>query len=101
MRRFAVNWAISGLLVAGLMSAMSVSLGAQQTPRVNVILISLDQLRADRVHCLGNPRLTSPNLDRLAEQGVRFSHFYTVAPWTAPSYSSLMTSLYPSMHGVT
>jgi arylsulfatase A len=76
-------------------------LGAQQTPRLNVILISLDQLRADQVHCLGSPRLTTPNLDRLADRGVRFSHFYSVAPWTAPSYSTLMTSLYPSMHGVT
>src|ERR1035437_8908861 len=101
MREFERNWALSGLLIAGMMNLVAVNLGAQSPPRLNVILISLDQLRADQVHCLGNPRLTSPNLDRLAEQGVRFSHFYTVAPWTAPSYSSLMTSLYPSMAGVT
>jgi arylsulfatase len=101
MREFERNWALSGLLIAGMMNLVAGNLGAQSPPRLNVILISLDQLRADQVHCLGNPRLTSPNLDRLAEQGVRFSHFYTVAPWTAPSYSSLMTSLYPSMAGVT
>ena len=71
-----------------------------QSPE-NVFLISLDQLQADRLHCYGNPRGTSPNIDRLAEQGVRFSHYFTVAPWTAPSYSSVMTSLYPSRHGVT
>jgi arylsulfatase len=87
--------------MVGMLSLVVGNLGAQQPPKLNVILISLDQLRADQVHCLGNPRLTSPNLDRLAEQGVRFSHFYSVAPWTAPSYSSLMTSLYPSRHGVT
>jgi len=92
---------LSGLLMAGMMSVVPVNLGAQQKPRINVILISLDQLRADQIHSLGNPRLTTPNLDRLAEQGVSFSHFYSVAPWTAPSYSTLMTSLYPSMHGVT
>lgn len=80
---------------------MPAYLRGQDHRRINVILISLDQLRADQVHCLGNPRLTSPNLDRLAEEGVLFSHFYTAAPWTAPSYSTLMTSEYPSMHGVT
>jgi arylsulfatase A-like enzyme len=89
------------MLIAGVMNLVPGNLRAQSSPRLNVILISLDQLRADQVHSLGNPRLTTPNLDRLAEQGVRFSHFYSVAPWTAPSYSSLMTSLYPSMHGVT
>lgn len=89
------------LLISALLLIPSARLYSQQPKRINVILMSLDQLRADRVHCLGNPRETSPNLDRLAENGVRFSHFYTVAPWTAPSYSTLMTSLYPSKHGVT
>lgn len=94
-------WTVSAMVLAGILSGITSDLFAQRLPRINVILISLDQLRADRLHCLGNPRLTSPNLDRLAQQGVLFSHFYTVAPWTAPSYSSLMTSLFPSMHGVT
>jgi arylsulfatase len=67
----------------------------------NVILISLDQCQADRLHVYGNPRPTSPNLDRMARQGVRFARFYSAAPWTAPSYSSMMTSQYPSRHGVT
>ena len=101
MRRSIWNWVLSGMLIAGTLSLMPGHLSAQSSPRLNVILISLDQLRADQLHCLGNPRLTSPNLDRLAEQGVRFSHFYSVAPWTAPSYASLMTSLFPSRHGVT
>ncbi len=69
--------------------------------KTNVILIVLDQLQADRLHCYGNPRQTSPNIDRLAERGTRFSRFYTVAPWTAPSYATLMTGLFPSKHGVT
>ncbi len=68
---------------------------------LNVILISLDQLQADQLHVYGNPRATSPNLDRVAREGVRFARFYSAAPWTAPSYSSMMTSQYPSRHGVT
>lgn len=67
----------------------------------NVIIIVLDQFRADQAHSYGNPRPTTPNIDKLATRGIRFSHFYTVAPWTAPSFSSLHTSLYPSRHGVT
>jgi arylsulfatase A-like enzyme len=75
-----------------------------QTPektKPNVILILLDQLQADRLHCYGNLRATSPNIDRLAGQGIRFSHYYSVASWTEPSDGSLMTSLFPSRHGAT
>ena len=74
---------------------------AQTTHRPNVILVSLDQLGADRVHVYGNPRATTPNLDRMAAEGVRFARFYSAAPWTAPSYGSMMTSQFPSRHGVT
>ena len=49
-------------------------------PRRNIILVSLDQLQADRLHSYGNPRETSPNLGRMAREGVRFEHFYSAAP---------------------
>lgn len=67
----------------------------------DVLVLVLDQLRADQLHCYGNPRQDSPNIDRLAQRGVRFSHYFTVASWTSPSFGSLHTSLYPSKHGVT
>lgn len=73
----------------------------QAPGKVNVILIVLDQLRADQLHCYGNTRETSPNIDRLAERGVRFAKYFTVASWTSPSFGSLHTSLYASRHGVT
>jgi arylsulfatase A-like enzyme len=72
-----------------------------QNAKPNVLVLVLDQLRADELHCYGNPRLTSPNLDKLASRGVILSHFYTVAPWTSPSFGTLHTSLFPSKHGVT
>ncbi|MEO7146095.1 MAG: sulfatase-like hydrolase/transferase [Bryobacteraceae bacterium] len=75
------------------------ALAAQTKP--NIILISLDQCQADQLHAYGNPRETSPNLDRMAREGVRFARFYSAASWTAPSYSSMLTSQYPSRHGVT
>ena len=70
-------------------------------PRTNIILLVCDQMRADRLHVYGNARATSPNIDRMAAEGVRFERFYSAAPWTAPSYSSMLTSQYPSRHGVT
>ncbi|HYM10572.1 MAG TPA: sulfatase-like hydrolase/transferase, partial [Bryobacterales bacterium] len=42
----------------------------------NIILISLDQCQADQLHAWGNRRETSPNLDRMAREGVRFARFY-------------------------
>jgi arylsulfatase A-like enzyme len=77
------------------------ALASAQPRRPNVILVSLDQCQADRLHVYGNPRATSPNLDRMAAEGVRFSRFYSASSWTAPSYASMMTSQYPSRHGVT
>jgi arylsulfatase A-like enzyme len=66
----------------------------------NVILISLDTLRPDHLGCYGYGKETSPNLDRLAQQGVVFQKTWTQAPWTLPSHMSLFTSLPPSRHRV-
>ncbi|MGB5398637.1 MAG: sulfatase [Thermoanaerobaculia bacterium] len=69
-------------------------------PPPNVILISLDTLRADHVGAAGYSRDTTPNLDRLAAEGTLFLNNYSQAPNTAPSHTSILTSLYPSVHGV-
>ncbi len=74
---------------------------AQLIDPPNIILISLDQCQADRLHAYGNPRQSSPNLDRIAKEGVLFKNFFAVSPWTTPSYGSIMTSQYPSRHGAT
>lgn len=66
----------------------------------NVLLISLDTLRADHLHCYGYDRETSPNIDKFAEEGVLFSQNTSAAPLTTPSHMSMFTSLYPSVHGV-
>jgi arylsulfatase A-like enzyme len=74
-------------------------LGARDD-RPNVLLVSIDTLRADRLGCYGHFRPTSPHLDQLAAEGVRFAHAISQAPWTTPSHMSLFTGLYPSAHGV-
>jgi arylsulfatase A-like enzyme len=85
--------------VAALLAAPATAQPTARRP--NVILVALDQLQADRLHCHGNPRPTSPNLDRMAREGVRLSRFYSSSPWTTPSYASMMTGQYPSRHGAT
>lgn len=72
---------------------------AGDAPR-NLILISVDTLRADRLGCYGEERPTSPHLDRLAAEGVLFEDAMTTSPWTLPSHASLLTGRYPSRHGM-
>jgi arylsulfatase A-like enzyme len=62
----------------------------------NVILITIDTLRADHLGAYGYERDTSPNIDKLAEDGVLYENAFSQAPWTYPSLSSIHTSLYPS-----
>ncbi|MFQ5706802.1 MAG: sulfatase [bacterium] len=66
----------------------------------NILLISIDTLRADHLSCYGNRCRTTPNLDRIAEEGLLFTSAYTTASWTPPSHASMFTGLYPSQHGV-
>ena len=57
-------------------------------------------LRADRVSSYGHARDTTPTLDSLAAEGVRFESAYSSSSWTAPSVVSLLSSLQPASHGV-
>ena len=74
--------------------------GSSSVPRPNLVLISIDTLRADHVGVYGYDRPTTPNLDALAAGGVFFTQNYAQAPYTAPSQTSILTSLYPAVHGV-
>src|SRR5262245_36853080 len=66
----------------------------------NVLLISIDTLRPDQLHCYGNERDTSPTLDGIAKAGVLFEDVTAASPWTLPSHASILTGRYPSRHGV-
>jgi len=65
----------------------------------NLVVILVDTLRADLVGAYGSRDNITPNIDRLAAQGTRFSEMISPAPWTLPSVSSLMTGLQPQTHG--
>ncbi len=66
----------------------------------NVLLVIVDTLRADHLRTYGYARETAPNLDRLARQGVVFENAISQAPWTAPSVATMLTGMYPSVHGL-
>jgi arylsulfatase A-like enzyme len=67
--------------------------------RPNIILVSADALRADHLACYGYERATSPNIDRFGRESLLFENVVSPAPWTLPSFSSVFTSVYPSLHG--
>ena len=66
----------------------------------NVLLITLDTTRADRIGAYDYPGAETPHLDALAEDGVLFEDTITPTAFTLPSHSSIMTGLYPTYHGV-
>jgi arylsulfatase A-like enzyme/Flp pilus assembly protein TadD len=66
----------------------------------NVILISVDTLRADRVGCYGFDRIETPTMDLFAERGVKFDNCYAPTPLTLPSHTTLLTGTQPIFHGV-
>ncbi len=73
--------------------------GSDERPP-NVILISLDTLRADHMSLYGYERETTPYLERLAQESLVFDRAHSVAPWTLISHVTMLTGLYPEQHGV-
>ncbi len=67
----------------------------------SVLVVTIDTLRVDRISAYGYSRQTTPNLDRLLAQGVRFTQARTVEPLTNPALCSMFTSLHPHEHGAT
>lgn len=65
-----------------------------------VILIITDTTRKDMLGCYGNSRMKTPNLDRLAEQGIRYENAYTCQPVCGPARSAIFTGLFPHSNGV-
>ena len=93
-------------LSASLLCAVTPSLPTQESGNAedgerSVLFWLIDTCRADRLSVYGYERPTTPFLERLSAEGVTFERCYSQAPWTKPSMSSIMTSLYPTRHGST
>lgn len=79
-------------------SGSSAPARAEKPP--NVLLITVDTLRADRLGCYGFDEARTPHIDGLAREGVRVVHAVASAPITLPSHASILTGLEPPAHGV-
>jgi arylsulfatase A-like enzyme len=89
-----------GLSALGLSAlGLSALACAPSAPPRGVVVVVVDTLRADHLGAYGYPRPTSPRIDAFAADAVRFADATSPAPWTLPSLATLMTSLYPSVHG--
>jgi len=76
------------------------ALAAAAPKQPNVILITLDTVRADRMDFLGSKRGLTPELDGLAAQGVVFERAYSQAPITPVSHATILTGTFPQFHGI-
>lgn len=88
------------LIAAGLGSSCSDDSAPSSEPQPNIVLISVDSLRADHLHCYGYSRPTSPTIDRLASEGALFEVVTSSSSWTLPAHAALFTALPDSAHGV-
>ena len=68
--------------------------------KYNVLFIITDAQRADQLGSYGNTQVKTPNIDKLAEQGVRFSNYFCTNPICMPNRATLATGVYPNVHGV-
>jgi arylsulfatase A-like enzyme/Tfp pilus assembly protein PilF len=73
---------------------------ANETGLPNIILITLDTTRADRMGFLGSKRGLTPNLDALAQESAVFTHAYAQVPLTTPSHATILSGTYPQFHGL-
>jgi len=77
----------------------ALAIGAEKSGP-NLLLLAVDGLRSDYVGAYGHPRPTTPRLDALARDGALFVAAVSTSSWSLPGHASLLTSLYPSAHGL-
>ncbi|MDD5614075.1 MAG: sulfatase [Candidatus Omnitrophica bacterium] len=88
------------LVSMGLASFLVLVRVARKSKQLNVILITIDALRADHLSCYGYKRDTSPNIDELAKKGVLFTQAIAQSSHTPPSMATISTSTYPHIHSL-
>jgi len=88
------------ILILTVLTALHAAAQTAAKPALNVVLITIDTLRADHLGCYGYKQIKTPNIDALAADGVRFERAFAVVPVTLPSHSSMLTGTYPMLSGM-
>ena len=88
------------ILILTTLTALCVAAETPAKPALNVVLITIDTLRADHIGCYGYKQIKTPNIDGLAADGARFDRAFAVVPVTLPSHSSMLTGTYPMLSGM-
>lgn len=93
---------LAALVAAGVLvrQTLHTPYGRTICPRCNVLLITIDNLRADALPCYGYKLNTAPHICRFADGGMIFTRAYANSSWTLPSEVSLFTGLYPTSHNI-
>lgn len=99
--RFATSWLLTALLVLLAVLTSSSSLQAAEPTRPNIIMVFIDDMGWGDFSCFGNRDAQTPNVDRLANEGLQFSQFYVNAPICSPSRCALTTGQYPHRWKIT
>lgn len=94
-RRYALG------LVAAAALLLMVAAAGRAAERPNVVVILTDDQRADQMSIAGHPFLETPNIDRLAKEGARFTNMFVTTSLCSPSRASFLSGLYANTHGVT
>ena len=100
-RRDFIRSLTGGVLAAGAATAANGRASRAAGSQPNVLLVFPDQWRRQTIGCYGDPVVLTPNVDRLAAEGVRFTRCYTPNPECTPARAALLTGLYPHQTRVT
>ncbi|MCK6446801.1 MAG: sulfatase [Planctomycetes bacterium] len=95
-RRASAAFALLGVCAA----FAATGCGPGRDERPSIVLISIDSLRADHLGCYGYPKPTSPTIDAVAAEGLRFETAVSTTSWTLPSHAAMFTGLFDSAHGL-
>ncbi|MBA2302450.1 MAG: sulfatase-like hydrolase/transferase [Acidobacteria bacterium] len=94
------SWLIVSTFAALIVAPSGPALNAQPAGRPNILLVTLDTIRADRIGAYGYQLAETPHLDMLAAEGVRFDDATSQAPLTGPSHAAILTGQYPGRFGI-
>jgi arylsulfatase A-like enzyme/Flp pilus assembly protein TadD len=89
---------VAFLWIACLLPSSGLSADVKHAP--NVVVITIDTLRADHLGCYGYSKIRTPNIDALAADSARFERAYTPVPVTLPAHTAIFTGTYPTLSGM-